>query len=79
MPAYQAQPEMDPIISDLDAVFANVRLRAGELDLTEMGAAIRHAVSLRPGRFFQRLPVPISQDRCRFISALQEFQQCVAG
>jgi hypothetical protein len=45
LPAFQAQPQMDPAVSHFYALFANMGVSAGESNLIEM-SAFRHAFLL---------------------------------
>jgi hypothetical protein len=47
MPARQAQPQVNPGVAGLDAVFANVFIATPDLDLIQMGALISHVSSNR--------------------------------
>ena len=40
--AFQAQPQMDPPIAQLDAFRANVNIGVSNLDLIEMSTSFRH-------------------------------------
>jgi hypothetical protein len=75
MTAAQAQSQMHPAVADLDAVFANVFVRASDLDLIQMAAAYWHLSSYTgagSGRAFERVAVPLRQIRARFVGGLQE-------
>ena len=77
MAAYQAQPQMNPGIAHLDALFTDTLAGSGNLDLLHVLTLRWHAVSLS-GRFrrsFQSLAVPFAQVCARFISALQELKK----
>src|SRR5579871_2243972 len=45
---FQAQPQMDPGIAGLDAVFADIGIRGFEFNLFHVAAALRHGFSFRP-------------------------------
>jgi hypothetical protein len=49
VPAFQAKPQMDPCVAGLDAVFTDMLVRVGNLDLVHMIAAFCHTVSFTAG------------------------------
>jgi hypothetical protein len=44
MATFQAQPQMYPGVSNLDAVFANMGFGVRDLNLVEMSTGIRHLI-----------------------------------
>ena len=50
MAAFQAQPQMYPCVSNLDAVLTNVGFGVGDLDLIEMSTRVRHLVPPDPSQ-----------------------------
>jgi hypothetical protein len=45
VPAFQAQPQMDPAIAGLDAVFADIGIGGFEFDLLQVAATLGHGFS----------------------------------
>src|SRR5712671_1188120 len=75
---------MDPGVTDLDAVFADIGISGFKFDLLQVATALGHGFSLcRTGggfvRSFKRSAVPLRRRRTGFIRALQKFQHSRGG